>query len=149
MAGMENSCRSAGPPAENDVQPATIMVVDDEDVSAAALEETCVAIPGVKVLLVSSGLDAARILEDRPGEVHAVLTDIRMPGMDGFELIRFIRGRPPLVATPVIVVTADVDPDSRERARRLGADAYFSKPFSPKAVRLTLEMLLHAKAKPK
>ena len=44
----------------------------------------------------------------------------------------------------MIVVTADTDPDTPARTALLGANAYFSKPFSPRAVRETLERLLHA-----
>ncbi len=64
--------------------------------------------------------------------------------MDGFELIRFIRAQVRYAQLPIIVVTADTDPETPARSFRLGADAYFSKPFSPRAIRLKLEQLLHA-----
>jgi CheY-like chemotaxis protein len=85
-----------------------------------------------------------RILDDRDKVVRAVLTDIRMPGMDGFELVRFVRSHRRHVGTPIIVVTADTDPETPERASRLGANAFFGKPFSPRAVRRALEDLLYA-----
>jgi CheY-like chemotaxis protein len=92
---------------------------------------------------VSSALEAVKVLE-RDGPIRAIVTDIRMPGMDGFELIRFLRGDARHRATPIIVITADTDPDTPARAARLGANAFFSKPFSPAAVRQTLERLLDA-----
>src|SRR5271157_2428104 len=108
----------------------TVLIVDDSEASSAALELACAAIPGISVSTVSSALDAVRILRDCGPSVCAVFTDIRMPRMDGFELIRFIRADQRLAATPVIVVTADTDPDTPGRAAGLGANAYFSKPFS-------------------
>ena len=48
----------------------------------------------------------------------------------------------------IIVVSGDSDPETPERVRRLGADAYFAKPYSPAAVRDTLERLLHENSPP-
>ncbi len=123
----------------------TVLIVDDTEVSAATLDLACAAIPGIRVSTVSSAIEAVRVLRERGPSVQAVLTDIRMPDMDGFELIRFIRGDRRLAATPIIVVTADTDPDTPGRTALLGANAFFSKPFSPRAVRETLERLLHEK----
>ncbi len=122
----------------------TVLIVDDAEASASALELACAAVPGISVSTVSSALDAVRILRDPASSVCAVFTDIRMPRMTGFDLIRFIRADPRLAATPVIVVTADTDPDTPTLSATLGANAYFSKPFSPRAVRETLERLIHA-----
>ena len=120
-----------------------VLIVDDAVSSGVALAETCAGIPGVSVLGVTSALEAVRILRDSAQPVCAVVTDIRMPGMDGFELIRLIRADRRHAATPIIVVTADTDPETPERASRLGANAFFSKPFSPGAIRRTLGELLH------
>jgi CheY-like chemotaxis protein len=121
-----------------------VLIVDDTELSAAALEMACAGIPGLEVKSVSSAREAVRILDDQGTHVRAVLTDIRMPAMDGFALIRFIRSHRGHARTPIIVVTADTDPETSERASRLGANAFFGKPFSPRAVRRTLEELLYA-----
>lgn len=121
----------------------TVLIVDDSEAGAVALELACATIPGVGVRRVFSALEAVRILGDPARPVSAVVTDIRMPRMDGFDLIRFIRADRRLAATPIVVVSADTDPDTPARTARLGADAYFAKPFSPRAVRETLERLLH------
>jgi CheY-like chemotaxis protein len=68
--------------------------------------------------------------------------DLHMPAMDGFELIRRIRGDARYARVPIIVVSADTDPRTPERTYRLGANAYFSKPCSPASVRHKLEELL-------
>ncbi|MGD0498126.1 MAG: response regulator [Bryobacteraceae bacterium] len=123
--------------------PGTVLIVDDTALSAAALELACSGIPGMEVKSVSSAQEAVRILDDPNTAVRAVLTDIRMPAMDGFDLICFIRSHRRHIKMPVIVVTADTDPETPERASRLGANAFFGKPFSPRAVRRTLEDLLY------
>ena len=123
--------------------PGTILIVDDTEFTAVALEMACFGILGMEVRSVSSAREAVRILDDRDTAVRAVLTDIRMPMMDGFDLIRFIRSHHRHVRTPIIVVTADTDPETPEQASRLGANAFFGKPFSPRAVRRTLEDLLY------
>jgi CheY-like chemotaxis protein len=121
----------------------TVLIVDDTEFSAVALELACSGIPGIEVRSVASAREAIRILDDRDTAVRAVLTDIRMPAMDGFDLIRFIRSHRRHVGTPIIVVSADTDPETPERTSRLGANAFFAKPFSPRAVRRALEELLY------
>ncbi len=121
-----------------------VLIVDDAQTSAIALELACSDISGVDVQAVYSAVDAVRILQDENSRVCAVVTDIRMPVMDGFQLIEFIRAHPRNAALPIIVVTADTEPETPSRARLLGADACFPKPFSPGAVRQTLERLLYA-----
>jgi len=68
--------------------------------------------------------------------------------MDGFELIERVRASAPVIYVPIIGVSGDSDPDTPDRVRRLGADAYFAKPYSPAAVRETLERLLHENPSP-
>jgi CheY-like chemotaxis protein len=123
----------------------TILIVDDVEYTAEALEFALNGIQDVVVRAVHSAADAIRILDDGSERVGVVVTDIRMPVMDGFDLIQFIRAHRRYGAMPIIVITADTDPGTPERTSRLGANAFFSKPFSPIAVRRTLENLLYAK----
>jgi two-component system, chemotaxis family, chemotaxis protein CheY len=120
-----------------------ILIVEDSENSAAMLEMAFLGIPDVSVMQVASGVEALRILDAAATPVRAVVTDLNMPRMDGFELIRRIRGDQRLRATPIIVVSADTDPETPERVAALGVDAFFPKPFSPAQVRRTLEQLLN------
>jgi CheY-like chemotaxis protein len=100
-------------------------------------------IPAVTVVLASSALVAWRILE-RPGPpIRAIVTDLNMPRMDGFELIRRVRADGRLAATPIMVVSADTDPATPRRIAQLGVEAFFTKPFSPAEVRRKLEQILN------
>jgi two-component system chemotaxis response regulator CheY len=146
--GMENRNDPQAASARNGASIGTVLIVDDTETSATAIEMACLGIPGVNVALVSSALEAVRVLQDQDQTICAVVTDIRMPAMDGFELIQFIRTHRRHAGTPIIVVTADTAQDTPERTSRLGVNAYFSKPFSPKAVRRALERLLNASRSP-
>jgi|SRR5215471_11735715 len=120
-----------------------VLIVEDSENSAAMLEMAFLGIPGVSVMQAASGVEALRILNAAATPVTAVVTDLNMPRMDGFELIRRIRGDQRLRATPIIVVSADTDPATPERVAALGVDAFFPKPFSPAQVRRTLEQLIN------
>jgi len=123
-----------------------VLIVEDSENSADMLELALSDIPGVSVRLASSALEALRILDTDGPAVQAVVTDLNMPRMDGFELIRRIRANARLCATPIIVVSADTDPATPQRIAQLGVDAFFAKPFSPAQVRRKLEQLLDVPA---
>jgi two-component system, chemotaxis family, chemotaxis protein CheY len=125
-----------------------VLIVEDSENSASMLEMAFLGIPDVRVVQAPSGVEALRILDAAATPVRAVVTDLNMPRMDGFELIRRIRSDMRLRATPIIVVSADTDPDTPGRVAALGVDAFFPKPFSPAQVRRTLEQLLNGKNHP-
>ena len=79
-----------------------VLIVEDSENSAALLEITLLGIPGISVMLASSALEALRILRGADAGVQAIVTDLNMPRMDGFELIRRIREDHRLSATPII-----------------------------------------------
>jgi CheY-like chemotaxis protein len=135
-----------GMPNEGDGVPGesrAVLIVEDSENSAATLEIAFTAIPGVSVLLASSGSEALRILHRADVAVRAIVTDLNMPRMDGFEMIRKIREDRALSATPIIVVSVDTDPTTPERVARLGVSAFFAKPYSPAQVRRKLEQILN------
>jgi len=121
-----------------------VLIVEDSENSAATMELALLGIPGVQVLRAPSGLEALRILNQSGSTVQAIITDLNMPRMDGFELIRHVREDGRTSRLPIIVVSADTDPQTPERIARMRVDAFFPKPFSPAQVRRKLEQLLHA-----
>jgi CheY-like chemotaxis protein len=123
----------------------TVLIVEDSDTSADTLEIALLSLPDVNVAHAPTGRKAWQLLQNE--RVAAIITDLHMPHMDGFELIERIRadGR---AHVPIIVISGDSDPATPEKVRRLGADAYFAKPYSPAAVREMLERLLHENSSP-
>jgi two-component system chemotaxis response regulator CheY len=122
----------------------SVLIVEDSENSAATLEIALLGIPGVSVRLASSAVQALRILQEPDSGIQAVVTDLNMPRMDGFELIERIRGDHRLCGTPIIVVSADTDPSTPERIAQLGVSAFFPKPYSPAQVRRKMEQILNA-----
>ncbi len=121
-----------------------VLIVEDSAQCAATLEMAVLGIANIAVSRFASAQDALGFLESTGGDrVAALITDLHLPSMDGFELIRQVRGRERYSRLPILVLSGDGDPRTPERARRLGADAYFPKPFSPSEVRKHLEMLLN------
>jgi DNA-binding response OmpR family regulator len=119
-----------------------VLIVEDQEHSAAPLEIALSGIAGIDVLLLPNARDALRLLRDRGKEIVAIVTDLHLPYMDGFELIEAIRGHGKLTGLPIIVVSADTHPDTPSRLALLGANAYFPKPYSPAKIRKALEGLL-------
>ncbi len=83
------------------------------------------------------GLDKARSL--RP---DLVISDVRMPGMDGFELCAAIRSDKALHGTPIVLLTSLNDEQSRKKGKLVGASAFLTKPVSVEELRRTVEKLL-------
>ena len=120
-----------------------VLVVEDSENNAAMLEIALSDIPDVTVLLASSAFEAWRILNSPGPSIRAIVTDLNMPRMDGFELIRRVRTNGRLAATPIVVLSADTDPATPQRIAQLGVSAFFAKPFSPAQVRRKLEQILN------
>jgi CheY-like chemotaxis protein len=83
---------------------------------------------GIRVLKAENGLKALKILEDNP-DVSAILMDIMMPEMDGYEAIRQIRMNPLFQDTPIIALTAKAMKEDRQKCLDAGASDYISKPI--------------------
>jgi CheY-like chemotaxis protein len=124
----------------------TVLIVEDSDTSADTLEIALLSLPDVSIAHAATGRKAWQLIQNEG--VAAVITDLHMPHMDGFELIERVRAAGGAAHLPIIVISGDSDPGTPERVRRLGADAYFAKPYSPAAVRETLERLLHENSSP-
>lgn len=89
--------------------------------------------------------DALAALKSASTAPLALITDVNLPGGDGFELISAVRNEPAWASLPIVVVSATGDPQAPAKARARGADAFFSKPYSPAIVCQELERILHAK----
>ena len=124
-----------------------VLIVEDSESSAETLEMAILGIPGVSVEIVPSAAEALRILSGGTGPVRVMVTDLNMPRMDGYELIRGVRADQSLARMQIVVVSADTDPATPERVGALGVEAFFPKPFSPALVRRKLEQLLDVRTR--
>jgi CheY-like chemotaxis protein len=120
----------------------TILMVEDESYCVSAMEVAFDGDSEPRLAHTSTAEEALRILDTT--EIAAVITDIHLPSMDGFELISRLRNQPRFAHLPIVVTSGDPDPESPERALSLGANAYFLKPYSPSAIRRKVKELIHA-----
>jgi CheY-like chemotaxis protein len=119
-----------------------VLIVEDADICTATLEIALVKVPGLIVEFAATAEHALKLLS--MGDVSALITDIHLPRMDGFELIEQVRAQPGFVNLPILVISGDTDPQTPDRLKSLGVDAYFPKPYSPAQVRQKLEHLIYA-----
>jgi DNA-binding NtrC family response regulator len=101
-----------------------VLIVDDNEVFRRPLQRALEA-AGFEVVAVPSAEDALEVLDGSP--VDVLLTDHRLPGMDGVQLITRIKATHPALA--IIVMTAYGTSESAVEAKRRGADDYLVKPF--------------------
>jgi CheY-like chemotaxis protein len=120
----------------------TVLIVEDAENCATTLEIALLAIPHIRVRVTATAQQALDLLTSDGASIGALVTDLNLPSMDGFELIERVRSDSRTAGLPIVVVSGDNDPRTPERLLRLGADAYFGKPYSPAQVRQKLEQLL-------
>ena len=121
-----------------------ILIVEDAETAATTLEIALANIPDVQVVRVTNGLCALEYLAQETGhKVDALVTDLEMPFLDGFELIRRLREEQRFEMLPIVVVSGSDDPKAPDRVLQLGADAYFPKPWSPLAICRKIQDLLN------
>jgi DNA-binding response OmpR family regulator len=111
-------------PWMKDSPAARILVVDDEKTVRRLLERFLTK-EGFQVLTAGEGKDALELVKCQ--KPHVILLDIRMPGMDGMEVLKAIRQIDPSV--PIVMLTGVTDLDHIKLAVGLGADDYLLKPF--------------------
>jgi DNA-binding response OmpR family regulator len=126
---------------------ARILIVEDHPI-IAELVETRLRIEGMNPIKCPGGREALDMVANQ--RFDAVILDIMMPEVDGYEVLRFIRSNKPTATLPVIFLTAKSTPADVEKGLALGANYYMTKPFSGldlvRKVRLCLEERKAARA---
>jgi CheY-like chemotaxis protein len=122
--------------------PASILVVEDNEANLSLIDYLLRAY-GFTPLLARSGTKGLRVaVRERP---DLVLLDIRMAGIDGYEVAAAIKRMPALEQTRVVAVTASAMVGDRERITAAGFDGYIQKPIDPETFMGTLEQFLPAR----
>lgn len=116
----------------------SVLLIDDEWMIQQAVKARLTAC-GFAVTVAGDG--PAGLEEARNGRPDVVLLDVRMPDMDGFEVLRQLRADPTTAGIPVIFLTANVQDSTRQEARNAGAAGFLSKPYEARQV---MDMILAA-----
>ncbi len=106
--------------------PLTILVADDDSGTRLSIGDYLEA-SGYSVIAAENGKEALGMVETY--QPHLIVTDITMPQMDGYELVRQVRRQPSLRLLPVVFLTGRTDPKERVLGYQLGCDVYLAKPF--------------------
>src|SRR3954469_25956938 len=151
---LEGEARLSVPPSEAaDAKPAAepqpqakILIVDDEPKSLFALQELLSSL-GQNLMVAQSGEEALKLA--LKNDFAVILLDVRMPGLDGFETAKLIRGRERSKQTPIIFLTAQADEmNSMFRGYAVGAVDYLMKPVVPEVLKskVSISVELHMKS---
>ena len=122
--------QAAQPAVHADAEAAArpLVLVVDDSLTVRRVTQRLLAREGYRVTLAKDGLDAlARLAEETP---DVILSDIEMPRMDGFDLVRNLRADARWRELPVIMITSRIAQKHREHAAALGVDHYLGKPYA-------------------
>lgn len=119
----------------------TILIADDSATMRAMLVAIVEELGDYQVVEASSGFEALRLL---PREnVDLILTDINMPDINGLELISYLRNNPNYSNIPVFIISTEGSAKDIEKGKKLGADEYVVKPFSPLSLQKLIKLYLN------
>jgi DNA-binding response OmpR family regulator len=120
-----------------------ILVVDDE-IGVREVLQRYLERDGYEVLTASTGPDALRLIDQERDGIDLVILDVMLPGLDGLEVLRRVRGDS---AIPIIMLSARSEEFDRVAGLEQGADDYVPKPFSPREVVSRVKAVLRRGAK--
>ena len=116
-----------------------ILIVDDEE-RVRRLIETTLDIGDFQIFQAKDGEEALKIAqEEKPA---LILLDIMMPGMDGFEVCKWLKNNSETKSSYIIMLTAKGQKQNIEKGYAVGTDDYFVKPFSPMELLNKVEQVL-------
>ncbi|WP_017297506.1 response regulator [Nodosilinea nodulosa] len=115
-----------------------VLSVDDSLISQQMIKRALDT--SYRVLLADNAVDALSVISQET--VGAILLDISMPGIDGFELCRTVRSLPRFKNVPIVMVTSRDTEADRQEARLSGASGYLTKPCKPERLKAVMGKLL-------
>jgi len=118
----------------------TILIVDDEERNRKLLD-VFVKADGYHTLAAAGGKEGIALAASELPDL--ILLDLMMPGMDGFEVVRWLKGNPSTCSIPVIIVSSLDDVAARQRMLASGAEEFINKPVDRWELSLRMSRLLH------
>jgi len=106
---------------------AKILIVDD-DALITGLMQSLVGIDGHQAFVVNDSTEAMSVA--RSAEPDLITLDLMMPNLNGYDLCALLRADPQFAETPIIIVSAKEDTQSRQQAFSAGANEFINKPFN-------------------
>lgn len=121
--------------------PYKILIVEDSQTSREFIVSTVESVDGVEAFTSGTGFEALKLLSRQRFDL--IITDINMPGINGLELINFVKKSPTYKETPLFVISTQGREQDRAKGLALGAAEYLVKPFEPRQLEGLLMRYLH------
>jgi len=106
-----------------------VLIVEDSKASRELIASAAESVQGVEATTTSTGFEALKLLSRQRFDL--IITDINMPGINGLELINFVKKNPTYRNTPLFVISTEGRDQDRQKGLALGAVEYLVKPFRP------------------
>ena len=119
-----------------------ILIVDDSPSTRAFISGTVERAFEADVTESGTGFEALKVLPGR--SFDAIIADVNMPDINGFELLRYLKAHPAYESIPVIIISTQMSDQDRARGIEAGAEAYLTKPFQPQELEDALRTLMAA-----
>ncbi|MCR4943419.1 MAG: response regulator transcription factor [Clostridium sp.] len=121
-----------------------VLIVDDEE-HIIELIKFNLESQGYEIITANNGIDAVKITKGERPDI--VLLDLMLPGMDGYDVCKAIKGDKEISKTPIIMLTAKGEEFDKVLGLELGADDYMTKPFSIRELQARVKAVLRRSAK--
>lgn len=103
-----------------------VLIIEDSVVTSSLLAARIEA-GGYDVITAPDAEKGLELVRKNPPDL--IILDMRLPGMDGFELCKIIKGDPALKSIPIIAATTCAQEKDKQRGREVGVDSYITKPY--------------------
>jgi len=117
-----------------------ILVVDDEELLRELVQACLEDLAGWETMTAASGEECLQIAQTK--QFDAILLDMSMPGMDGYEVYERLQSNPVTRSIPVILLTAKVLPSDRDRFAQMGVAGVIAKPIEPTTLTEAIALIL-------
>ena len=121
-----------------------IMVVDDSP-TVVKFVSFALRSTGCKVITACDGMDALEKLSAAESGVDLIITDLNMPNVDGYELIKTLRENPEYANIPIIILSSEEEEQDKKLGTEAGASSYLVKPFKPQVLMAEVSKYLQVK----
>jgi two-component system chemotaxis response regulator CheY len=125
---------------------AKILVVDDSPTMRQFIVFALQRLPGLEIMQAGDGVSALKQLSSEKYDL--LLTDINMPMMDGLKLVSLIRNDPNYYQLPIVMITTEGSEITREKALKMGATEYITKPLQTTRLVDVVRQLLNPEKRP-
>ncbi|MGE4470654.1 MAG: response regulator [Desulfovibrio sp.] len=139
LAGVASKAQPQPGALPGNIQEARVLLVEDNAINQQVAQEILQS-AGINPDIAANGQEAVQMVFE--SEYDAVLMDIQMPGMDGYQATRMIRSSPEYADLPIIAMTAHALAADQKKSREAGMDDYISKPINPDQLVQTLNRWL-------